>query len=142
MILLTGKKNKEKTEKLSVNFMDVLLDSNIIIYASYPSNKFLLDFIQEHSVFVSAISYVEVLGFHLLKEKEKQYLETFFQNTEIVPLNFSILKEAVKLKQSKKMSLGDALVAATAIERKLTLVTHNTKDFSWIKIFSVLDPFK
>ncbi len=122
--------------------MEVLLDSNIIIYSSYPSNNFLLDFIQEHSVSVSAISFVEVLGYHLLKKQEKNFLETFFNNSNIIPLDSSILMQAVKLKQQKKISLGDSLVAATALERDLTLVTHNTIDFSWIKNLSVLDPFK
>jgi len=122
--------------------MEVLLDSNIIIYASYPSNKFLLDFIQEHSVSVSAISFVEVLGFHLLKEREKHFMETFFKNSEIIPLTSTILEKAVELKQSKKMSLGDSLVAATAIETNLALVTHNTIDFSWIKNLTLLDPIK
>jgi len=122
--------------------MEILLDSNIIIYSSYPSKKFLLDFIQEHSVSVSAISFVEVLGYHLLKEEEKHFLETFFNNSNIIPLDSSILIQAVTLKQQKKISLGDSLVAATALARNLTLFTHNTIDFSWIKNLSVLDPFK
>jgi toxin FitB len=38
------------------------------------------------------------------------------------------------------MSLGDALIAATALAHQLTLVTHNTKDFEWVTGLALLDP--
>ncbi len=40
----------------------MLLDSNIIIYASQLENSKIRQFIGEHDIVVSAISYVEVLG--------------------------------------------------------------------------------
>jgi predicted nucleic acid-binding protein len=39
---------------------------------------------------------------------------------------------AIGLRQQRKMSLGDALIAATALEHNLTLATHNEGDFSWV----------
>jgi hypothetical protein len=42
----------------------MLLDSNIIIYASQPEYPLLRQFIAEQSPAVSALSYVEVLGYH------------------------------------------------------------------------------
>ena len=42
----------------------MLIDSNIIIYASKPEYSSLRQFIAENSPVVSAVSYVEVLGFH------------------------------------------------------------------------------
>lgn len=41
----------------------MLADSNIIIYAAQPEHADLRQFIAEHSPVVSAVSYVEVLGF-------------------------------------------------------------------------------
>ena len=38
------------------------------------------------------------------------------------------------------MSLGDALIAATALELGLTLVTHNVRDYRWIAGLELLDP--
>jgi len=38
------------------------------------------------------------------------------------------------------MSLGDALIGATALIHKYTLVTANTKDFDWIENFNVINP--
>jgi hypothetical protein len=39
------------------------------------------------------------------------------------------------------MSLGDALVAGTALAHGLTLVTRNVEDFQWIQGLSLLNPF-
>jgi predicted nucleic acid-binding protein len=49
----------------------MLIDSNIIIYAAKSEHDALRTFIIEHTPAVSAISYVEVLGYHLLTEQER-----------------------------------------------------------------------
>jgi len=38
------------------------------------------------------------------------------------------------------MSLGDAIIAGTALAYDLTLVTRNTEDFQWIDGLSLLNP--
>jgi len=57
----------------------MLLDSNIIIYAAQAENEFLREFIAENSPFVSALSYLEVLGYHQLNNEDKAYFEEFFK---------------------------------------------------------------
>ena len=59
-----------------------------------------------------------------------------------MPISDEVIQKASTLRQQKKMSLGDALIAATALIHGLTLVTSNVKDFEWIKDLSVLDPLK
>jgi predicted nucleic acid-binding protein len=39
------------------------------------------------------------------------------------------------------MGLGDALIAATALVHRRTLVTRNTADFAWVNGLQLLDPF-
>lgn len=39
------------------------------------------------------------------------------------------------------MSLGDALIGATALVHDLTLVTRNIHDFGWIDGLLLLNPF-
>jgi toxin FitB len=118
----------------------MLIDSNIIIYAAQPQHAALRQWIAQHAPTVSAISYVEVLGYHRLTPVEKQALESFFAAATILPLIQPILEEAVKLRQQRKMTIGDALIAATCLVHQLTLVTHNTKDFTWIAGLMVFDP--
>ena len=58
----------------------------------------------------------------------------------MLPIDQDVLDEAVSLRQQRKMSLGDALVAATALVNHLPLVTHNVADFAWIDSLTVVDP--
>ena len=120
----------------------MLLDSNIIIYAAQPEHQFLRDLIAQHSPYVSAVSYIEVLGYHRLTTHDRKYFELFFEAAEILEISQEIVIKAVELKQIQKMSLGDSLIAATALINDLTLVTRNTEDFSWITQLKFLDPFQ
>jgi predicted nucleic acid-binding protein len=64
----------------------MLLDSNIIIYAIQPENVRLRQFIADHAPAVSALSYVEVLGYHRLTEADRTDLEEFFQVAKVLPI--------------------------------------------------------
>ena len=119
----------------------MLLDSNIIIYAAKPEHPELRRFIADHSPAVSAVSYVEVLGYHKLTAEEKALLEGFFSAAAILPITDAVLEQAVRLRQAKKMTLGDALVAGTALAHGRTLVTRNTRDFEWVSGLRLLNPF-
>lgn len=120
----------------------MLLDSNIIIYAAQQENEFLREFIAENSPYVSALSYIEVLGYHKLADQDKTYFEDFFNASQILPISQAVINRAVTLKQIKKMSLGDGIIAGTAFVYNLTIVTRNIDDFSWISELKLLNPFE
>ena len=120
----------------------MLLDSNIIIYAAQAENEFLREFIAENSPFVSALSYLEVLGYHQINDEDKTYFEEFFNASQILPVSQAVIEQGVKLKQIKKMSLGDAIIAATGLVYDLTVVTRNIDDFRWITNLKLLNPFE
>src|SRR5215510_15887397 len=119
----------------------MLVDSNILIYAAQPAHAQLRQFIADHAPAVSAVSYVEVLGYPQLEDQDRQYFEEFFHLAQVLPLVQAVLDQAVILRQQRKMSLGDALVAGTALVHGLTLVTRNVEDFYWIQGLSLLNPF-
>jgi len=118
----------------------MLLDSNIIIYAAQPPHAALRQFIETHTPAVSVISSIEVLGYHKLTPEDRQFLEQFFQSAERLPLSETVVQWAIKVRQRRKMSLGDSIIASTAITYERTLVTHNTDDFRWINEIKLLDP--
>ena len=120
----------------------MLADSNIIIYAAKPEYPTIRQFIAEHAPAVSAISYVEVLGYHKLDDQERAVLEAFFVTAPLIALSQAVLDHAVKLRQVRKMTLGDALVSSTALVHDLTLVTRNIDDFKWIAGLKLLNPFE
>jgi toxin FitB len=119
----------------------MLLDSNIIIYSAQSENEFLRQLIAERTPAVSAVSYVEVLGYHRLSDSERSHFEVFFAEAQVLPLSQPVLDAAVRLRQAKKIKLGDSLVAGTALLYGLTLVTRNVDDFIGIDGLSVLNPF-
>lgn len=118
----------------------MIIDSNVLIYAAQPEHDVLRQFIREHAPAVSVVSYIEVLGYHRLQEVERRLLEKFFRAAEILPLSDAIVEQTVQLRQRRRMSLGNSIVAATALVHGRSLVTHNTEDFEWIEELAVLDP--
>lgn len=119
----------------------MLLDSNIIIYSAQPEYANFRGLIAENSPAVSALSYLEVLGYHQLTEQQRQYFEAFFQVAEVLPISEEVLIQAVALRQQRRMSLGDAIIAGTALVHQLTLITRNVDDFQWIADINLLNPF-
>ncbi len=120
----------------------MLLDSNIIIYSAQPEHAQLRVLIAEYVPAVSALSYLEVLGYHLLTQQQRQYFEEFFQVAQVLPISQDVLDQAVILRQQRRMTLGDAIIAGTALVHGLTLITRNTDDFRWIAELELLNPFE
>ena len=119
----------------------MLLDSNIVIYTSKEGHGDLLQLIYGlPQASVSIVSYIEALGYHRLVESELQTLEDIFRRCRILPLTDNIADRAISLRRQRRMGLGDAIIAATAVTHNLTLVTHNTEDFRWINGLGLLDP--
>ncbi|WP_425571141.1 PIN domain-containing protein [Olivibacter ginsenosidimutans] len=52
-----------------------------------------------------------------------------------------VKEETIKIRRRYSIKLPDAIIAATAISHKLTLITRNTKDFSAIKGLKSVNPF-
>jgi len=88
----------------------------------------------------SVISKIEVLGYHKITKNEIQLAEYYFSLCQIFNLDDEIIAIAISLKQEKSLSLGDAIIAATALYHKLPLVTANTKDFVHIKDLNLINP--
>ncbi|MDU9049048.1 MAG: type II toxin-antitoxin system VapC family toxin [Candidatus Electrothrix sp. Rat3] len=118
----------------------MLLDSNAIIYSIKPESDALRQLIAEHNPSVSAVSYVEVLGYHQLTVSDREDFIEFFETARIISVSQAVLEQAVALRQQRKMSLGDSIIAATALLNGLTLVTANIADFRWIDNINLMNP--
>jgi len=120
----------------------MLFDSNIIIYAVEPGYDTVRKFVTQQNPVVSAVTKIEVLGYHKLLAEDKQKLERLFQAFPILPITDAIVDQAVILRQQHKISLGDALIAATALIHNLKLATANVKDFCWVDNLEIINPLK
>lgn len=57
-----------------------------------------------------------------------------------VPVDATIAERAGRLRRDTSRRLPDALIAATALEHRLTLVTRNIRDFEGIRGLKVRTP--
>ena len=118
----------------------MLLDSNLLISSLLPTFIVLRQWILANAPVVSAVTYVETLGYHQLAPNDKMQLERFFAATTVLPITKDILDTAISLRQQRRMSLGDSLIAATCLVHNLILATQNTRDFQWVPGLTLADP--
>ncbi|MBI1780184.1 MAG: type II toxin-antitoxin system VapC family toxin [Sphingobacteriales bacterium] len=111
-----------------------LLDTNIIVYAL----KGLADVRPyfDSKPFISVVTEIEVLGVKDLSDREIKIRETAIEFCSTVAINTKIKLRAIELKRTVKMAIPDAIIAATAIEEELTLVTAD-KGFKRINELSL-----
>ena len=120
--------------------MDSLLDSNAVIYAVRRQPPEYAAYATERLCYVSLVSKVETLGYHRIEEEERRRLVRFFAAANRLPITLTVVDRAVALRQRRRMSLGDSLIAATALVHGLRLVTRNTADFRRVDDLELLDP--
>ena len=120
----------------------MLLDSNIIIYAAEPGYDRVRQFVAEIDPVVSIISKVEVLGYHKLSPENSEKLETLFSLLPVLPVTDDVIELAISLRQQRRMSLGDALIAGTALSYGLPIVTANVKDYEWVEGLEIINPLE
>lgn len=120
-----------------------LLDSNILIYSAKTEYSFLRNYITNATAIsaVSVATVIEVLGFHRLTPEDKIYFESCFALLQVIEVTQVVSDKAVELRQKQKLSLGDAIIAATALVHDCELVTRNTDDFKEIAGLKLVNPF-
>jgi len=118
----------------------MILDSNITIYSVKPEYIELARYLQfnQDIVQVPFISTLEVLGFSRLSPKDKEIFEDYLGSVRIYPITEVIIAESIRLRQQRKRSLGDSIIAATALLYNLPVLTNNVSDFSDIAGLQVI----
>lgn len=123
-----------------------LIDSNVII--DYTSNRLpekgsnFVEQIFNTYFLISVAVKIEVLGFDDVQPKLLK-MEEFIDSATLLPLDEAVTKQTILIRRKhKKIKLGDAIIAATAMVHNLTLVTRNTNDFKNISSLRVINPFE
>ena len=122
----------------------MVCDSNILIYAAEPGDTLCLPYVERPDAMIASVTRVEVLGFPrfgTLSDEQQSRLRTLVASTVELSLDDEVILRAITLRQEKKMSLADAIIAATALEYDVPLVTRNTDDFKHIDGLDVRNPF-
>jgi toxin FitB len=108
----------------------IILDSNVFIYLANGSIK--RQIIADVDIAYASVTKIETLGYWNIRANELLLLGALFGESEVLPLTDSVVNQAIKLRQTRSMSLGDAIVAATALENDCILWTANVEDFEHI----------
>ena len=91
---------------------------------------------------ISAVTYMEALGWHQATSSQLRILKKFMEAATILPIEQPVMETTVWLRQQKKIGLGDAIIAATAIVYNKVLVTRNVSDFKSIDGLVIFNPWE
>ena len=136
--------------------MKYLLDTNVLSEIRKPRGhagvKAFINSIQETDLFISVISIGEIgFGIEKLPAGQKktelslwltQRLPERFRN-RIIPLDTEIMAEWGRLQaRTQTLPVFDSLIAASALSRRLTVVTRNIKDYKKIEGILLYNPWE
>lgn len=89
---------------------------------------------KDFDIYYSAVTKKELLAKQGLKDSEKQAILYVLKKYRIIPITQNIAERfSDVLYEYPEMSKEDALIAATALDRKLPLITRNWKHYRKIK---------
>lgn len=131
-----------KTNTERMESMNVLLDTNIIIYLSNESLPIEKTFQNQNEYYISIITYMEALGYSFSSTQEEDKIKLLLSKINVLFVDFAIASKVINLKKNKKMKLPDAIIAATALTQNLELMTRNVDDFSNIESLKIINPFE
>jgi predicted nucleic acid-binding protein len=122
-----------------------LIDSNVVI--GYLDRKLpadgmeFMNTIVEGVVNISVITQIEVLRFNAPPHAMK-VLDDFIDYANVCPLDRAVVNATIAISKHSKIKLPDAIIAATAIVGKMTLLTRNIGDFKNIEGLTYLNPWE
>jgi len=99
--------------------------------------------VEQAEAMIASGTRIEVLGFPrfgLLSAEQQERLQTIVTSTIELALDEEVIRRSISLRQQKKLSLADAIIAATGLEYGVPLVTRNVDDFEHVPGLRVIDP--
>jgi predicted nucleic acid-binding protein len=120
-----------------------ILDSNVIIDAVRKLIDIEKSIFQYKCVYISLITYIEVLGYTFKDENEKVITTQILGMFEIINPDLEIADLTISYRKMKKIKIPDAIILATARKLNAKLLTSNIIDFINIdEKVTIIEPVK
>lgn len=132
-----------RLKKGSRTVSKLLIDTSVIIDFFRVKNKLdtlLTKIVQSNEdLYASIITHTELYAGRSIwsNENAKQELEALLSGITVIALEKQISRRAGEIKAENNIDLIDAIIAATAIDQKMELVTLNLKDFKNVKTLKI-----
>ena len=120
---------------------NLLLDSNIVIYTAQKKLAPEAFTQPDDALSISDITFMETLGYVFSDPVERKETEDLLSIIYRLPITEPIVQKVIEIRQSRRIKLPDAIIAATALLHDCTLVTRNISDFTGLPGLRMLDPF-
>lgn len=125
--------------------MQLLFDTNIFIYhfnhqLTESGTALLREGMAGEGAY-SVITRIEVLGYQQSELAENQVKQLLHKLVEL-PLTAEVAERTIDIRKGLRIKVPDAIIAATALEYSLQLVSRNAEDFAQIKDLELINPFK
>jgi predicted nucleic acid-binding protein len=124
-----------------------LWDTNTVIYYlqnqfSTAAEKFIDEVVSNFQPAISIITEIELLCWKTATTDDLSLINSFIQNAVVFELDSEIKSKTVFVRKNSGLKLPDAIIAATAINSGLTLISRNRNDFRKVKEMILIDPFE
>lgn len=118
----------------------LLLDSNIVIYIAKKALSPEVFIMADDALYLSDVSFMETLGYAFSDENEKEAIETLLSVLFRLPIDEEVVQKVISIRQTRRIKLPDAIIAATALIHDCMLITRNISDFSGLPGLIVSNP--
>ena len=119
-----------------MNGINLMIDTNAAIYL-LNGNDQIADLLDGKNIFISFITELELLSKPGITNSEKKIIKSFLNDCTIYDINSLVKDKVIELKQSAKIKLPDAIIAATALWLNVPLVSADT-DMRRIKSLNLI----
>ena len=85
---------------------------------------------------ISFITQIEFLGYKNISKSSEEFISLAY----VIGIDKMIIQSCIDLRKNCNIKLPDAIIAATALVKNLTLVSGNEKDFAAIQNLQIINP--
>jgi predicted nucleic acid-binding protein len=116
-----------------------LMDTNVIIdFSSHKLTGKVRDVVKnciDDYLQISIVTKIELLVFSGISNKVVQWINS----ATIIGLTDDVVEKTIQIRKAYRLQLPDAIIAATSIATKSTIITRNISDFKKVTELDILD---